>query len=62
MTYKNYEITYKTSNIYIYIYGGFSVKGDNQRTGVQQAFTERCWGKGTNEKPPYIYIYIHISY
>ena len=27
---------------------------------VYVAFTSRCWGKGTNEKHPYIYIYIYI--
>jgi len=28
---------------------------------VYVAFTQRCWGKGTNEKHPYMYI-INVSY
>ena len=27
---------------------------------VYVAFTQRCWGKGTNEKRPYIYTYIYV--
>jgi len=29
---------------------------------VYVAFTQRCWGKGTNEKCLYIYIYIYICF